>query len=148
VAQPPDIELGDYEISTDPSRIDLDRVEALIRQSYWASGRPREQIERALSHSIVFGAYRKRDGVQVGFCRILTDYVSFGWVADVIVDEACRGEGIGKGLMQCVVEHPELANVPLALTTRDAHSLYQQFGFTTLPRPQQWMLRADPSSGL
>jgi len=86
--------------------------------------------------------------MQVGFCRVVTDYVSFGWIADVIVDEACRGAGIGKGLMQAVVDLPELTGLPLALSTADAQGLYQQFGFTALPRPQQWMLRADETSNL
>jgi GNAT superfamily N-acetyltransferase len=148
VTQPYVRDLGDYEVSTDPSRIDFDRVEALIRQSYWAAQRPRDQIELAVSHSIPFGAYRKADGLQVGFCRVLTDYVSFGWIADVIVDEAFRGHGIGKALMQTVVDQPELAHLPLALSTADAHGLYQQFGFTLLPRPQQWMLRANENSRL
>jgi GNAT superfamily N-acetyltransferase len=148
VTQPHIINLGDYEVSTDPARIDLDQVEALIRQTYWAAQRPRDQMERALSHSVLFGAYRKRDGLQVGFCRVVTDYVSFGWVADVIVDEATRGHGIGKALMQAVVDHSQLAGLPLALSTADAQGLYEQFGFTQLPRPQQWMLRADESSRL
>jgi GNAT superfamily N-acetyltransferase len=148
VTPPYVFDLGDHEVITDPARIDLDRVEALIRQTYWAAQRPRDQIERALNHSILFGAYRKGDGLQVGFCRVLTDFVSFGWVADVIVDEAFRGHGIGKALMQAVVDHPELAGLPLALSTADAHGLYEQLGFTQLPRPQQWMLRADASSRL
>ncbi|HEU0073424.1 MAG TPA: GNAT family N-acetyltransferase [Dehalococcoidia bacterium] len=148
MTQPRVIDLGDYEVSNDATRIDLDRVEALIRQTYWAAQRPRNQIERALSHSVLFGAYRKRDGLQVGFCRVVTDFVSFGWVADVIVDESTRGRGIGKGLMQAVIEQPELAGLPLALSTADAQGLYEQFGFTHLPRPQQWMLRADQSSRL
>jgi len=142
------VNLGDFEVITDRSRIDLDRVEALIRQTYWAAERPRDEIERALSHSILFGAYRKSGGQQVGFCRVVTDFVSFGWVADVIVDEAFRGAGIGKALMQAVVDHPELAGLPLALSTRDAHGLYGQYGFTQLPHPQQWMLRADESTNL
>jgi GNAT superfamily N-acetyltransferase len=148
VPQPYVLDLGDFEVSTDTSRIGLDRVEALIRQSYWAAERPRDQIELALRSSIPFGAYRKSDGLQVGFCRVLTDYVSFGWVADVIVDEAYRGYGIGKAIIQAVVDQPELGRLPLALSTADAHGLYQQFGFTQLPRPQQWMLRADESSRL
>jgi len=148
VTQPYVVDLGDYEICTDPARIDLDRVEAMLRHSYWAAGRPRDQIELALRHSILFGAYRKVDGVQVGFCRVLTDFVSFGWLADVIVDDAFRGHGIGKGLMQAIVDQPELARLPLALSTADAHGMYEQFGFTPLPRPGQWMLRASESSRL
>lgn len=148
MTQPYVADHGDYEVSTDPSRIDLDRVEALIRQTYWARERPRDQIELALRHSLLFGAYRKSDGLQVGFCRVVTDHVSFGWVADVIVDEAVRGEGIGKALMQAVIDQPELTGLPLALSTRDAQGLYEQYGFTQLPRPQQWMLRAGEGSTL
>ena len=148
MTEPNVIDYGEYEVSNDAARIDFDRLEALIRQTYWAAHRPRELIERALSRSVLFGAYRKDDGLQVGFCRVVTDFVSFGWVADVIVDEAFRGYGIGKALIQAVVDQPELAGLPLALSTTDAHGLYEQFGFTRLPRPQQWMLRADESSRL
>jgi len=146
VTQPYVRDLGDYEVSTDPSRIDFDRVEALIRQSYWAAQRPRDQIELAFSHSIPFGAYRKADGLQVGFCRVVTDYVSFGWIADVIVDESFRGNGIGKALMQAVIDQPELAKLQLALTTVDAHGLYQQYRFSELPRPERLMVRRDEGS--
>jgi GNAT superfamily N-acetyltransferase len=148
VSQPPVLDSGGFEISTDPQRIDFDRVEALLRQSYWANQRPRHLIEQAARNSYCFGAYRKADGLQIGFCRVVTDFVSFGWVADVIVDEAYRGAGVGKALMQAVVELPQLAGIPLALSTRDAHGLYERSGFIVLPRPQQWMLRAAPDSRL
>lgn len=140
------LDLGHYEISTDRGRIDIDRVEAFLRRSYWASERPRDEIERSLENSLCFGAYRKPHGLMVGFCRVVTDYVSFGWVADVFVDEGLRGAGVGKGLIQAVVSHPELAGLQLVLTTRDAHGLYEQFGFRVLPKPKRWMIRNDESA--
>jgi GNAT superfamily N-acetyltransferase len=132
---------GEYEISNDSQRIDFDRVEALLRTSYWASEWPRDLMEQATANSLPFGVYRRSDRVQVAFCRVVTDFASFGWVTDVIVDADCRGAGIGKALMQAVVNHPRLSKIRLALATRDAHGLYEQSGFALLPRPERWMMR-------
>jgi GNAT superfamily N-acetyltransferase len=131
-----------YEISTDKSRLDLDRIAAFLADSYWASKRPRDVIEKSIAASLCFGAYRKADGAQVGFARVITDGATFGWVADVYVDPECRGAGIGKALMQAITETPELRGVRLLLVTRDAHRLYAQYGFEALASPQDWMSRA------
>jgi GNAT superfamily N-acetyltransferase len=141
VPEPTVIDLGQYEISTDNSRLDLDRVEALLRDSYWAADRRSDVIERSIAGSFCFGAYRKLDGLQVGLARVVTDYATFGWVADVVVDPEHRGAGLGKALMQAIVSSPELEAVRLLLATRDAHGLYAQYGFEVLPSPGNWMQR-------
>lgn len=132
--------LGEFVFSDDPSRLDLNRVEAFIRQSYWASSRTREQMETAHANSMCFGVYRIADGVQVAYARAVTDRVTFAWLCDVFVDPAERGEGIGKFLVESILEHPELAQMRRwILATRDAHGLYGQFGFTPLATPDTWM---------
>jgi GNAT superfamily N-acetyltransferase len=141
VPEPYCVDLGDYEISTGSARLDVDRIAAFLRESYWASRRPREVIEKSITASLCFGAYRKADGLQVGFARVVTDYATFGWVADVFVDPACRGAGLGKALIKAVVETPDLQGIRLLLVTRDAHGLYAQYGFEPLATPENWMLR-------
>lgn len=131
---------GDYIFSDDPARLDLDRIEAFIRQTYWASNRSRDNIERGIENSMSFGVYRIDDGTQVAFARAVTDKISFAWLCDVFVDEAQRGAGIGKFLVEAILAHPDLQGLRRwILATRDAHGLYAQFGFTPLASPEKWM---------
>jgi GNAT superfamily N-acetyltransferase len=130
---------GAYLISTDPERLDLDAIHAYLSfESYWARGRSREQIVRGIHNSLPFGVYR--DGAQVAFARIVTDYATFAWLADVYVVESERGQGIGKELVAAVMEHPTVRAVPrVVLATLDAHGLYERYGFESLRGDQRWM---------
>jgi GNAT superfamily N-acetyltransferase len=126
-------------IVTDRAAMDVDAIHRyLSEESYWAAGIPRELVERSIAHSLCFGAF---DGErQVGFARVVTDYATFGYLADVFVLESHRGRGIGKELMRAVMEHPELGVLRRwHLVTRDAHSLYAQFGFAALDAPERHM---------
>jgi GNAT superfamily N-acetyltransferase len=127
------------EISTDRSRLDLDLIHRYLSfESYWARGRTREEIERAIEHSIPFGAYR--DGGQIGFARVVSDRATFAWLADVFVLPGQRRTGVGKQLVQAVLEHPELrAMRRWLLATADAHGLYRRFGFEQLQGPERFM---------
>ena len=130
---------GDYVVSTDPARVDLDVVHAFLSgESYWAHGRPRELQVRANEMSRCFSVLHESTGTFVGFARVLTDDVSFGWVADVFVVGEHRGHGVGVFLMQCVVEaHLHISR--LVLGTRDAHGVYAKVGFQPLRRVERWM---------
>jgi GNAT superfamily N-acetyltransferase len=130
----------DIEISTDPSRIDVDMVHEYLRTSYWAQGRSRATVERSIRHSLCFGAYHS--GRQVGFGRAITDYAVFAYIADVFVLPEFQGRGIGKAIVRNMMEHPQLQGLQLMLLrTRDAHGLYTPFGFEPLPRPDDMMAR-------
>lgn len=118
---------GEYEISDDPARLDLDVIERLLRGTYWAWERSRAAIEKSIARSICLGAYWR--GVQVGFGRAVTDGATFAWVCDVVVEEAHRGAGLGKALVEAVVRHPEIVDLRQVLATRDAHSLYERLGY-------------------
>jgi GNAT superfamily N-acetyltransferase len=118
---------GEYEISDDPARLDLEAVERLLHGTYWAADRPRAVIEQSITRSIVLGAYWR--GALVGFGRVVTDGLTIAWICDVIIDETHRGTGLGKALVEAVITHPEIANVRQILATRDAHTLYERFGF-------------------
>jgi GNAT superfamily N-acetyltransferase len=127
------------EISTDRSRLDLDLIHRyLSEESYWARGRSREATARAIEHSIPFGVYDR--GRQVGFARVVTDRATFAWLADVFVLPSHRGQGVGKRLVEAVLEHPELRAVRRwLLATADAHGLYRRFGFDELHGSQRFM---------
>ncbi|BCM19973.1 GNAT family N-acetyltransferase [Mesorhizobium sp. J8] len=120
--------MHDVEISFDLSRIDFRVTSDLLMQSYWGASRTDEANRRAFDNSLCVGAYL--DGEQVGFARAITDYTVFAYLADVIVWPERRGHGIGKRLVQALLDHPDMKTVShWSLTTSDAHGLYQKFGF-------------------
>jgi len=129
----------DLLISDDPSLLDRALIhEFLSRRSYWAQGRPRETVDRSISNSLCFGVYRA--GQQVGFARVVTDYATFAWLADVFIVETQRGRGLSKRLVAAVLAHPQLQELRLFLLgTLDAHGLYSRFGFAPLRQPERFM---------
>jgi GNAT superfamily N-acetyltransferase len=133
---------GLHFVSTDKALIDLDVVCALLAASYWAKDRPLAVVEASLGTSTCFGLYEKASGRQVGFARIVTDGWTFSWLCDVAVDERERGKGLGKFLMACVMAHPVVVRTRVVLGTRDAHGLYEKYGFIR----HELMRRQPPGS--
>jgi GNAT superfamily N-acetyltransferase len=131
---------GKYEISTDPDRFDTELIHRFLSTAYWAEGRPRDVVERSIRHSLCFGVF---DGDrQIAFARVITDRAVFGYLADVFVIPEYRGRGISKGLMAAILEHPDVGGLKLLLLrTRDAHGLYERFGFTPIPQADELMVR-------
>jgi len=119
-----------YEISTDRARLDLRAIHAYLFRSYWSPQIPLETVERAMRNSLCFGVYESASGAQVGFTRVVTDYATFAYLCDVYVLEEHRGRGLSKWMMREVMAHPALAGARRAmLATRDAHGLYEEYGF-------------------
>jgi GNAT superfamily N-acetyltransferase len=136
-------QFDDYLISTDAARLDVGVIHGFLRNSYWAEGIPRDIVERAIHNSLCFGAYYRDE--QIAFGRVVTDYSTFAYIADVFVLAPWRGRGISKALMAEIVRHPDLQNLRRwLLGTKDAHGLYQRFGFTAPAFPERQMERADP----
>lgn len=130
----------EFEIDTDPARIDVGVVHSYLERSYWAAGIAEETVERSLAHSICFGLYAGAE--QIGFARVVSDRTTFAWIGDVFVLEPWRGGGLGVWLMQTITAHPELQSLRRwMLATRDAHGLYEKVGFTRLDDPTSYMLR-------
>lgn len=128
----------DLILSTDPARLDLDRIYEFLTNCYWAKGIPREVVARSIEHSLCFGIY---DGkAQVGFARVITDFATIAYLGDVFVLESHRGRSLGKWMMECITQHPALQGLRRwILLTRDAHGLYSQFGFTPVNAPERYM---------
>ena len=126
-------------ISDNKSRLDRALMFDFLRQrSYWAQEITREILDRSIENSLCFGAYL--DGRQIGFARVVTDYATFAWLADVFVVEEQRGKGFSKRLVAAVLAHPRLQGLRrFQLGTRDAHGLYAQFGFKPLAFPERFM---------
>jgi GNAT superfamily N-acetyltransferase len=131
---------GEYTISTEKKRLDVGVIHDFLSHSYWAAGIPLATVERSLEHSLAFGVYHGER--QVGLARVITDYTTFAYVADVFILEEYRGRGLSKWLMKVVVEHPALQGLRRwILFTRDAHGLYAKVGFTASAAPERMMER-------
>ncbi|MFS0701948.1 GNAT family N-acetyltransferase [Cellulomonas sp. 179-A 4D5 NHS] len=128
-----------YVLTQDADRIDLDRVHRWLSvESYWATGRERDAIERSIAGSQSYAALQ--NGTQVAFARAVTDGATFAWVCDVFVDEAHRGRGLGTWLVDSIVEDLTAAGVPrILLATRDAQEVYARSGFTVLDAGGRYM---------
>jgi GNAT superfamily N-acetyltransferase len=140
----PVIELrkDNFLLSTDPRRLDLAVIHGFLCESYWAKGIPRETVARSVVNSLCFGVYD--GGRQVAFARVISDFATYAYLADVFVLEPFRGRGLGKWMLQSIVDHPRLQRLRRwSLVTEGAHGLYAQFGFTPTQWPERYMERYD-----
>jgi GNAT superfamily N-acetyltransferase len=127
-----------FTVTTDKARLDRGAIHEFLRSSYWAENIPRSTVDRSIDGSLCFGLLEEHR--QIGFARVITDCTTFAYLADVFVLPEHRGHGLGKWLIECVVNHPDLQGLRRwMLGTRDAHGLYEQFGFTPLKRPEIFM---------
>jgi GNAT superfamily N-acetyltransferase len=133
---------GEYLISTDKRLLDLPVIHSFLTTSYWAEGIPFEIVKKSIEHSLNFGVYK--EGKQVGFARVITDYVTYAYISDVFILEDYRRQGLSKWLMQVIADHPELQGLRRwSLHTRDAHELYRKTGFTKPKNPERYMEKTD-----
>lgn len=136
---------GAFLLSFDKERLQMDVIENFIStQSYWAEGRPRSVIEMSIQHSTCIGIYHR--GLQVAFARLVTDSATFAWLDDVFVNQAFRGQGLGKWIVETACQYADNLGIRrMALITRDAHRLYQSYaGFQPLEDPSKWLSRLRP----
>lgn len=135
--------MSDILLSDDRALLQFDRIHAWLASSYWSPGIARELVERAAAGSHPLGAYR--DGIQVGYARMITDHATFAWLADVWVDEGVRGRGLGRRMVSWFLDHPDFAGIRrVALVTADAHGVYAALGFHPPIRPDRFMERMAP----
>jgi GNAT superfamily N-acetyltransferase len=128
-----------FTISTDKTKLDMEYVHAFLSKSYWSPNVPFETVRKASENSLCFGIYDNNK--QVGYTRVITDKTTFGYLADVFIDENYRGKGLGKWLVRTVMKHPDLQGLRrIILTTQDAHKVYEQCGFVSVPYPERFMV--------
>ena len=133
----------DFSISTDKNRIDVNYIHRFLTHSYWAENIPVETVQRSINGSLCFSVFYLNQ--QIGFARIITDEATFGYLADVFIDENFRGKGLSKWLMEAIINYPGLQGLRrFMLATRDAHGLYTHFGFTPLTHADRWMHIHNP----
>jgi GNAT superfamily N-acetyltransferase len=130
-------------LDDDKRRLQIERVHCWLASSYWSPGIECALVEKAIRGSHCLGAYR--DDEQVGYARMITDYATFGWLADVWVEESVRGKGVGRRMVQWFIDHPEFSGIRrIALVTADAHGVYEGVGFSALLRPERYMEKLAP----
>lgn len=120
-----------YRISRDRDKLDVKSIKSLLEQSYWAQNRSEGTIAKSIQNSLCYGVYLEDH--LVGFGRVLTDYSTVFWICDIIIDSRHRGKGLGKMLMDSIMSTKELEGLLGILATRDAHSLYEKYGFNKDP---------------
>ena len=128
---------GDYILTDDKDRLDLDAITQLLTASYWAAGRSRSTMQKAMEHSICFGLFW--NDRQVGFARAVTDHATFTWLCDIIILPEHQRKGLGTWMVKCLLDHPQLQTITHVLRTKDAHGLYEKFGF----RRAEYMRRSS-----
>jgi GNAT superfamily N-acetyltransferase len=137
-------ERGEFTIVDRREDLDVEMIHDFLSNfSYWSKGISRETVVKSLERSLCFGLFR--DSQQIGFGRVVSDRTTFAYLADVFILEDYRGQGLGKWLVECIVQHPELQGLRRwILATADAHPLYEQFGFKPLSKPERFMEKHDP----
>ena len=130
----------EYFISTDKTRLDIEAIQDFISISYWADGRTMDEVRSTIENSLCFGIYMK-EGKQIGYARVVTDYTFFGYIMDFIVFKEYQGNGYGKILMDFMMDHEVIKNLrTIGLKTKDAHKFYESYGFKSIDASPLWMV--------
>jgi N-acetylglutamate synthase-like GNAT family acetyltransferase len=133
----------EYRITDNKNEMDIEAIHDYLSRSYWAKNVPKSVVTKAVENSLCFAVLvidTNGNEKQVGFARLITDSATFAYLADVYILEEHRGKGLSKQLMTAVIEHPQLQGLRrMMLATRDAHGLYEQYGFTALTDQKMFM---------
>ena len=133
----------EYLLSTDKSKIEVEIVHRFLVHSYWAESIPLEVVKKSIDNSLCFAIYRHQK--LAGFARVISDFATFAYLADVFILPEERGKGLSTWLMETIMGYPQLQGLRrFTLATRDAHGLYERFGFTLFDKPERWMQKHDP----
>ncbi len=128
------------EISTDKSKLNINMIHTFLTHSYWGKGRTIDQVQKSIENSLCFGMYL--DNNQIGFARAVTDFTIYVYLMDVFILPETRGKGYSKQLMNAIIVEPSLKDCrDWTLKTKDAHGLYEQFGFIRAQHPEKIMER-------
>lgn len=129
-----------YTISTVKEKLNLKVIHDYLKNAYWCKNIPIEIVEKSIKGSLCFGVYHHEK--QVGFARVITDFATFAYLGDVFIVPTHQGKSLGKWLIKTIVEYPDLQEIrTFSLATKDAHGLYEQFGFKPLAEPHKRMLK-------
>jgi GNAT superfamily N-acetyltransferase len=135
--------LEEYRITTNQSEMDIEAIHQYLTNAYWSTGLPIETLKLSMKYSLCFAVLQ--GDKQIGFARLITDYATFGYLADVYILESFQGKGLSKKMLNKIFKHPKLEGLRrIMLATRDAHGLYEKFGFSKLSNPEIFMENWNP----
>ncbi len=139
-------EKGEYLLSTDKSKLDLKMIhEFLSTESHWAKNIPYERVKKSIENSLCFGLYH--NDKQIGFARVISDYSTIAYLGDLFILKDHRGMGLSRWMLEVIMNHPDLTGLRRwILVTKDAHDVYQQYGWAMVARPENWMEIHDPDA--
>ncbi len=139
-------EKGEYLLSTDKSKLDLKMIhEFLSTESHWAKNIPYERVKKSIENSLCFGLYHGEK--QIGFARVISDYSTIAYLGDLFILKDHRGKGLSRWMLEVIMNHPDLTGLRRwILVTKDAHDVYQQYGWAMVARPENWMEIHDPEA--
>lgn len=139
-------EKGEYLLSTDKSKLDLKMIhEFLSKESHWAKNIPYERVKKSIENSLCFGLYHGEK--QIGFARVISDYSTIAYLGDLFILKDHRGKGLSRWMLEVIMNHPDLTGLRRwILVTKDAHDVYQQYGWAMVARPENWMEIHDPEA--
>lgn len=127
-----------YLLSTDRRKLNYAFIISNLQQQYWSTDLTKVQIRKSIDNSCAYGLYH--NNIQIGFAKVLTDYVRFAYLSDVFIIDEYKGKGLSLFMLKGILEDPKLKGVKKwMLATRDAHGLYKKFGFTALKDPKGFM---------
>ena len=136
------LDISKIEICSEQTQFDFDFIYNELKMTYWANWRTKEQAVLSFENSYAKMVFYKQQ--PIAFARIITDWVAFGYLADVVVTEKFRGKGVANLLLADMLNDPKIAEIrKLLLVTRDAQNLYQKFGFRALLHPERVMEKVD-----
>jgi N-acetylglutamate synthase-like GNAT family acetyltransferase len=123
---------GNFKISSEKKQVDIDILHDMLRRSYWAKTRSREDVEKSVANSLCFSLLKHEE--QIGFARVLTDGMAYAIILDMIIKKDFRGQGLGKWLMRCICNHVEVKPLRQLLWTGDADNFYRKDGFEEMSK--------------
>ncbi len=130
---------NNFFISKDKKLLNVNAIKEFLADEYWGKGRTLEEVEKTISNSYCFGMYTL-ENEQIGFARVVTDYIYFGYFMDVIILKKFQGKGYGKKLVEYMLQDEIIKGLKtVALKTKDAHSFYSRFGFKQIGDSPLWM---------
>jgi GNAT superfamily N-acetyltransferase len=137
-----------FKIVNGIKKMDFAKITAMLKDAYWSKGISIDEVKKGAKHSaLVVGAFTK-EGMQVGYARVISDKSRFAYILDVYVNEHFRKRGIGQAMIKFILNHPELKDVyQWLLITKDAHGVYSKTGFQLLENPDRWMEIRNPRPG-
>ena len=122
----------EFRIINDPDKIKSEEVLRLLKMTYWANNRTMEQIEESMASSFCYGLFLAEEERLVGFARVISDLATTYYLCDVIIDPEYQHQGLGKALVSHIISLPQYRKLRGILLTKDAHGLYEKFGFETV----------------